>query len=50
MCRDIYGKYIDKNICQEFVELYDVSGRQLYRLREAWGNFSKNKPKPIPIP
>lgn len=43
MCRDIYGKYIDKNLCQELVNIYDVCGRQLYRLREAWGKFPKSE-------
>ena len=42
MCRDIYGEYIDKNLCQELVNIYDICGRQLYRLREAWGKFPKS--------
>jgi len=43
MCRDIYGEYIDKNLCQELVNIYDICGRQLYRLREAWGKFRKSE-------
>ena len=43
MCRDIYGEYIDKNLCQELVNIYDICGRQLYRLREAWGKFPKSE-------
>jgi four helix bundle protein len=43
MCRDIYGEYVDKNLCQELVNIYDVCGRQLYRLREAWGKFPKSE-------
>ena len=43
MCRDIYGEYIDKNLCQEMVNIYDICGRQLYRLREAWGKFPKSE-------
>lgn len=43
MCRDIYGEYIDKNLCQELVNIYDICGRQLYRLREAWGRFPKSE-------
>ena len=43
MCRDIFGGYVDKTLCQELVDSYDVCGRQLYRLREAWGKFSREK-------
>lgn len=43
MCRDIYGEYIDKNLCQGLVNIYDICGRQLYRLREAWGKFPKSE-------
>ena len=43
MCRDIYGEYIDKNLCQEMVNIYDICGRQLYRLREAWRKFPKSE-------
>jgi four helix bundle protein len=43
MCRDIYGEYIDKNLCQELVNIYDICGRQLYRLREAWQRFPKSE-------
>jgi four helix bundle protein len=46
MCRDIFGEYIDKALCQELVNLYDVSGRQLYRLREAWGKFPEKRKRP----
>ncbi len=39
MCRDIFGEYVDKALYEKLVSTYDVCGRQLYRLREAWGNF-----------
>ena len=45
MCQDIFGKYIDKALCQELANLYDVCGRQLYKLREAWDKFSKKDEK-----
>jgi len=38
-CRDIYGKFIDINLCQELIRIYDQSGRQIYRLAEAWNKF-----------
>ena len=45
MCRDIFGSHIDRKLCHELVNIYDVCGRQLYKLREAWGKFSKEKKK-----
>ncbi len=43
MCRDIFGMYVEKELCQELVNLYDVCGRRLYRLREAWGKFPRDR-------
>jgi len=43
MCRDIFGQYVDLKLCEELVGIYDVCGRQLYRLCDAWGKFSKEK-------
>lgn len=46
-CKDIYGSLIDLTLCNELINIYDISGRQLYRLREAWGNFKTNELHPI---
>lgn len=35
-CRDIYGHLVDKALCQELINSYDIAGRQLYRLAQAW--------------
>jgi len=43
-CRDIYSKYIDLNLCEDLIKEYDIIGKQLYRLEEAWNKFSR-KPK-----
>lgn len=43
MCKDIFGKYVDIKLCEELVSIYDVCGRQIYRLRDAWGKFSREK-------
>lgn len=43
MCRDFFGTNVDRVLCVQLVDLYDKCGRQLYKLREAWGNFSKKK-------
>ncbi len=44
-CKDIYSKHIDIKLCEELIDTYDVSGRQLYRLEESWSRFKgKNRP------
>jgi len=35
-CRDVYHNHIDSKLCQESIDLYDVSGKQLYGLAESW--------------
>jgi len=37
--RDIYPKYVDVNLCDQLIDIYDKSGRQLYNLSEAWTKF-----------
>lgn len=39
-CRDIYK--INPVLISDLVKKYDIIGRQVYKLREAWNNFSKN--------
>lgn len=43
-CKDIYPKHVDEKLCEELIKEYDIIGKQLYRLEEAWNKFSK-KPK-----
>lgn len=40
-CKDIYSKYLDEKFCEELIKEYDIIGKQLYRLEEAWNKFSK---------
>ena len=40
--RDIYSEFTDENLCNELIDLYDKSGRQLYKLAASWTNF-KNR-------
>ena len=40
-CRDIYPPYVSKERCDELVDLYDKSGRQLYKLGNSWTKFKK---------
>lgn len=37
--RDIYAKYVNFNRCDELIDIYDKSGRQLYKLGAAWTKF-----------
>jgi four helix bundle protein len=39
--KDIYA--IKVSICDELIKIYDISGRQLYRLGESWQNFKSKK-------
>jgi len=37
--KDVYSNYVDKNLCEELIKAYDISGKQLYRLAESWRAF-----------
>ena len=41
--RDLYFKYVDKEICVELISEYDIISKQLYRLKEAWNNLPRTK-------
>ena len=38
-CKDIYADYMVVKRCDELIDIYDKSGRQLYKLGQAWNNF-----------
>ncbi|HVZ11588.1 MAG TPA: four helix bundle protein [Patescibacteria group bacterium] len=38
-CRDLYG--IDEKLINSLVDIYDKTGRQLYKLGLAWNNFKR---------
>ena len=40
-CRDIYPTYVGIERCDELVDSYDKSGRQLYKLGNSWTKFKK---------
>ncbi len=44
-CRDIYE--VDKSLIDRLVDVYDKSGRQLYRLSIAWANFKRRQARPL---
>ena len=41
--RDLYPKYVDLDLCDKLIDLYDKSGRQLYKLGNSWTNFKRRK-------
>lgn len=41
--KDIYSKFVDPKLCDKLIEIYDISGKQLYRLGENWRVFPKKK-------
>jgi len=40
-CKDLYGSSVDRGLCEELIDLYDKSGRQLYNLSSAWSRFKR---------
>jgi len=42
VCSDIYLRYVDLKLCKDLIKTYDISNRQLYRLKESWQDFHKN--------
>jgi len=40
-CRDIYRQHVEIKVCDDLIDIYDKSGRQLYRLGEAWTKFKR---------
>lgn len=46
-CKDIYVKNIDLKLVDNLINEYDIIGKQLYRLKEAWNKFSKPPGPPM---
>ncbi len=41
--RDLYGTNVDTELCEQLIDLYDKSGRQLYNLSSAWSKLKKRE-------
>ncbi len=41
--RDIYPTHVNIKSCDELIDIYDKSGRQLYKLSMSWTNFKKRQ-------
>jgi len=42
-CKDLYGTEVDVGLCEQLIDLYDKSGRQLYNLSSAWSKFKERQ-------
>lgn len=40
-CKDIYGRFLDCKLCDDLTNEYNIIGKQLFRLEQAWNRFSK---------
>lgn len=36
LARDMYPTLLDSNVCNNLIEEYNISGKQLFRLGESW--------------
>lgn len=43
VCIDVYHSYIDNQLCQDLIKTYDISNRQLYKLKQKWRDFYPHK-------
>lgn len=44
--KDIYK--IETALCDDLIKIYDISGRQLFKLAEAWDSFKNRRRKTMP--
>lgn len=40
-CIDIYGNSVNSELCKQLIGKYDIIGKQLNKLTQAWRNFSR---------
>lgn len=40
--KDLYSKYVSPSVCEAAIKSYDKTGRQLYKLGQAWNRFKIN--------
>lgn len=40
-CKDIYSEFVNIKPCDELIDIYDKTGRQLYKLGYSWNNFKR---------
>lgn len=43
VCIDIYSRFVDKNLCQELIDIYNITSKQLTNLKKSWKDFHENR-------
>lgn len=41
--RDLYGRYVDTKLCDDLIDIYDKSSRQMFNLAVTWKDFGYRK-------
>ncbi len=44
--KDVYGRYIDVELCESLINTYAITGKQIYRLSESWSKFRGKTAQP----
>ncbi|MCX6704806.1 MAG: four helix bundle protein [Candidatus Woesebacteria bacterium] len=44
VCIDIYGKFVNVELCKEIIDLYDKSCRQITKLGQSWKDYHDKGP------
>lgn len=39
--KSLYSRLIDSELCDKLINIYNISGKQLYRLKQSWRNYSE---------
>ena len=39
ICLDVYSRFVDKTLCFEAIDLYNISCKQLTSLKNSWKNY-----------
>lgn len=39
-CKDVYYNFIDMKLCEQLIDTYNITGKQLYNLGKNWVNRS----------
>jgi len=43
VCMDVYPKFVNMKKCEEVKEIYEISSKQIYKLKESWKNFHEER-------
>lgn len=43
VCIDVYPQFVNTNSCKELISNYDLAGKQLTKLKQAWTNYHNER-------